>query len=219
MSKHKRFQDIQDPKEQQNYLSKLIKKHHDDELKQKWGSIVKSTNSQVRVEHKKYRYIKLVAAIGLLLLIALAVSEFIIHKQIEPSLYALKEINQPISHPGLTKGLITDNNNRSEAILNFNKRNFAKAIANFSNIENPTTEDSFYLAMSQLYSNKYDKAAQLLDPIAHSDSILNQEAKWYLTIAYVLNNSDENAVSVINQIKANDWNYSKAQELLKSLTN
>jgi len=221
MSKHKPYKDIQEPKNQELYLSKLIKKHHDDELKKRWDSIIKSKHSSAQIYNKKQSYIKssvkLAAAIGLTLLLMFIAFQLINNKQVEPSFYALQEFNQPISHPGLTKGKESDTNQRTTAIINFNAKDFKQASIDFRNISEPNTEDKFYQAMAYFYSKEYDQTIQLLSPISDSDSVLSQEAKWYLSMAYILNNSIANAEFSLSRIKPNDWNYQKAQELLKNL--
>jgi len=219
MSKHKPFKDIQDPGEQELYLSKLIKQYHDDELRDKWESIVDKEPLPHTTRNKKNTFGKIVLAILLIAMTAFILLNLMPTKEIDPSQFAMKELNQKINHPGLTKGSVTDTDNRSQAIIHFNAKDFEKAIVNFSNIENQNTEDSFYLAMSHLYTKEYNRAAQLLGPIADSESILNQEAKWYVSIAHTLNKSTAKARTTLREIQPNDWNYKKAQELLKGLTN
>jgi len=48
------------------------------------------------------------------------------------------------------------------------------------------------------------------------ESVYNQERKWYLATALILNDQVAEGKEILSQIKTGEWKYAEAQLLLKS---
>ncbi len=125
--------------------------------------------------------------------------------------------NQKITHPGLTKGAQTSNDLRISAITAFNSQKYEDAIQAFSEIENATNEDVYYKAMSSFYLEDFQKANQELQTLLNVESPFYQEVRWFLAITEVKLDDLSAAKLLLNDIDINEWNYTKSQELLKSM--
>jgi len=214
---HKKYQDLTNPSEQEEYLSKLIKKQHDDELRERWGSMVDETPLKKEPRAKKNIYTKILAAFVFIAIMALVLGKINFKKETETIQFALQEINDPIIHPGLTKGANLDNSTRTNGIVSFNAQVYDVAAKEFNNIKNKTAEDKFYLAMSHLYQKEYSDAIELLSGLSTGESDMNQESRWYEAIAYILNNDEESAMKILSTIDSNEWKYDEAKKILDHL--
>ena len=217
MSKHKKFEEIKGIKEQELYLSKLIKVQHDKELRNKWESIVEKSPPQSIDRSSQSPFLKLFFTICLLAALTFLTIKFMPSKDLDPKHFALQELSQAINHPGITKGISSDVHKRTSAIIKFNNQDFDQAILDFEKIQAATLEDNFYLGMAHFYSKEYNQAAALLTPISNTESVLTEEAKWYLSLTHILNDSPEKAISLLEQIRPNQWKYGDAQQLIKSI--
>lgn len=216
MRQHRKFSEIQDPVEQELYLEKLIKKHHDDELREQWGKLVKKKPDEPR-KSKFYPFAKLSIAASLLILLALCAYLYTSSSAKEPIYYAMEELRTPITHPGIIKGVQEDDQNRTQAILDFNKGEYESAIASFSQIDITSEEDEFYEAMAHIYSKDYTIAIKKLTPISKGQTEIAQEARWFLSQAYIMTNNSSSAKETLESIEPGDWNYEKARDLIQQL--
>lgn len=217
MAQHRKFSEINDPQEQEQYLAKLIKKHHDDELREKWSTIVKK-KPESTTNPKKHQFIKWVIFASVIMLLGLLAYFLISTTNQDPIQYAMTEVEQTITHPGITKGVSNDSEFRTKAIVAFNDSKFETAISNFMKIELPTDDDRFYTAMSHLYIENYPTAINGLKALSNKEILISQESRWYLSLAYILSNDTISAKSTLQAIGPADWNYQKATTLIKQLS-
>ncbi|MEL7120873.1 MAG: hypothetical protein AAFO07_15580 [Bacteroidota bacterium] len=123
-----------------------------------------------------------------------------------------------VYHSAATKGTKTEETTRQEAINAFNKKDYLLAEQYYSQIENKTEEDNLYTALSFLYNKKYAQGIPVLEVLERNpESKFQIEARWFLSIAYVLNGEEDKAKSLLQSISAEDWNYKKAKKMLRSL--
>jgi hypothetical protein len=210
-------------------LCKAIKKMHDLELKKEItialkkdfglfkneimsGHAIIDQSNQKKSNLRIIRNIISIAAIFLILMFG-----FLYFNSENSSLelanqYAFAEI---INHPGLTKGLLNDEQTEVDAIKLFNAMQWNEASIKFESVAKPTDATLFYSAMSYFYNKNYSAAIALFQNKHLSNSVFNQEVNWYLGLAYLLNNQANEASIVLSKIQPNDWKYKEARKLLK----
>lgn len=124
------------------------------------------------------------------------------------------------THPGVEKGASEQaTKNRMEAIKSFNDGDYVSASELFNQIPTRDEEDNYYLALSSLYAGQHAEAIPMFQNLLQNEnSKYTEEINWYLVSAYVLNADYENATKQLGQINPGNWNYDKAQRLLKKLS-
>ncbi|MCO6490409.1 MAG: hypothetical protein J5I98_18485 [Phaeodactylibacter sp.] len=122
-----------------------------------------------------------------------------------------------IYHGGALKGNAGNEEARTQAIRSFNAGEYAQAEQYFSGIGNKTEEDLFYSGMSSLYLKEYKGAIAKLESLAGSESRFQEEANWYLAIAYILDGDLATARELLSKMEPSGWNHDKARKLLEAL--
>lgn len=122
------------------------------------------------------------------------------------------------------KGASDISEQRGAAIDAYNREDFAtsarlRTVVTAS--EEATTKDFFFLGLSYLYQNPPD-GALAIEPLrlamADPSGELQDEAKWYLTLAYVSAGQFANARELLDErISAGVWKVAEAKALLHSL--
>ncbi len=205
--------------EEDQILEEVLKKQFDGELKTKWKEklenefgIKRSTNG---FKNKKYLKIFIAAAASIALFITLQLFNT---TSSDPYVLAQQLLNeQEIIHPGATKGISDENQNRILAIHMFNSKDYIKSTIYFNNLTNPTEEDSYYHGLALLLSNQYTKAILKFEENRTTGDKYLQELTWYQAIAYLLNKQPGKSNTLLRQITNTEWNYKKAQQLLKKI--
>lgn len=122
-----------------------------------------------------------------------------------------------IYHGGALKGNTENEEARTQAIRSFNAGEYAQAEQYFSGIGNKTEEDLFYSGMSSLYLKEYKDAIAKLKSLAGSESRFQEEANWYLAIAYILDGDLATARELLSKMEPSSWNHDKTRKLLEAL--
>lgn len=123
--------------------------------------------------------------------------------------YALNDVYK---HPGNIKG--SNEQDLINAIQSYNTKDYKTALEFFDNASSQTIETKFYSAMCNFYLKKYDVAAEKLSNVSLQKSVYEQEVKWFLGIALILDNKIDQGKKVLETIQPSDWNYEKAQKVL-----
>lgn len=127
-------------------------------------------------------------------------------------------LESKISHPGLSKGSIeTDQQSRIVAIHAFDEGDYPSAIINFDEISEKTPEDEFYLSVSYLFEGKLDNAKVLFQNVLEKSQQYRQECNWYLFLISSLQDENNNSKIIFDRMNDSDWNYNKADKLIKSI--
>ena len=215
----KTYSDFTNPIEQNKYLEDLIKANFDQELKEKIAHRLDTEHgiTKVKTKRRKFRILPFISGIAASLLILFLYNGLNQTSDIQNNSIIMETFNQKITHPGLTKGAQSADDLRISAITAFNSQDFQEAIHAFNGIENATNEDLYYKAMSSFYLEDFQKANQELQALLDIESSFYQEVRWFLAISEIKLNDLSAAKLLLNEIKANEWNYEKSQELLKSL--
>lgn len=125
---------------------------------------------------------------------------------------------QPASISLVEKGT-SDDELRLNAQSNFNSKNYTNAekyLTELSAIEKDNLDISFYLAIAKIGAQDYNSAISLLKTL-EEEGIYSAGAKWYIALANLeLDNQDE-AKSYLNQIPESSSYYSQARTLLQAL--
>ncbi len=107
----------------------------------------------------------------------------------------------------------------NNGMKSFRNGDYKKAVSLFKEVEKHHKElASFYIAMSYMQLNSYTEAIQYLENI-NKTSEYQQEARWYMSLAYLANNDTGKARLLLTAI-ANDHGQffnEKAQSLLEQL--
>lgn len=218
-----KYNDIKDSQKQDEYLTELLKKQFDEELKEKWAKQLKteygvsSPVPQIKEKTLIRRLLPFVGTIAACLVLFFVYQNSLQSETLNAQTAFLQELNNPIVHPGITKGLAEDNQTRQSGITQFNEQNFEDAALSFSQIKRDNTEDQFYQAMSFFYLKQSDKAIAIFEELLTKDSNFTQEMKWYLSLAYLNRGDAASAKKSLVGIQETQWKFKEARQLLESL--
>lgn len=106
------------------------------------------------------------------------------------------------------------------AVNAYNEKDFSTAIEYYEEIVETglaNDEHYFFLGLSHLYAKHYNAATQHLKEVmqVNANSKFQQETRWFLALAYLKQQDVELGRNQLLQIKVKEWNYQKAQALLK----
>jgi tetratricopeptide (TPR) repeat protein len=93
------------------------------------------------------------------------------------------------------------------AFVAYEAQNYHKAINLFNSVKNPDqVYIDFYKGICFLAINKPEESIDLLKPVSHTNDLnnkhkgFNKKAKWYLSLAYVKINDNQNAIKELTEI-------------------
>jgi len=211
------------PKEEDHLFSSILQQKFDQELKEEWAKklskdfgISKTAGDQ---SDKKWNIRKLfLISTGIAAsILFLTLWQFNFSNQtMQSHELALMELDEKLIHPGNTKGDISNALVKQQAIQSFNNEDFIGAISYFEQLTSPAADDQYYLGMSYLYNKQYDKSITIFEKIP-AGSIVDQEVKWYLCIAYVLNGNDQLAKDKLSNFEEKEWKATQAKKLLQTI--
>ena len=196
-----------------SYLSQRQKRRYSRKLAEDFN--VYRTPTNLKRNRLNYYWISAIAASILLVAV---VGPLIFNDAQSPFELAESYVEQDaFAHPGVIKGLsISDEGNREMAIRFFENGDFIVSAEKFQAIIEPSTEDQFFLALSQLKSGEHSEAIISFEQLLDRPSAFNEEIRWYLSLAYILSNQTGKAEELLSNIGSGDWKYDEAQILLKS---
>lgn len=220
-----RLQKLLDPdlskQEEDKILEELIKTQHDNELKTRWEKklseeygIDRDTIQLKKNKSSASKYIRLFIAAAAC--IALIVTVQLLNTDTANDLAQQYVTQQEILHPGASKGVINEDQNRTLAIQEFNNKNYRQSILYFESLHEVNEEDRYYHGLALLLSDQYRESIQKFEAISDRKQF-RQEINWYQSLAYILNKQENKAQKLLQQIGTNDWNHKKAKKILEVL--
>lgn len=98
----------------------------------------------------------------------------------------------------------TEADPQSEAYQN---KNWTKVIALFNKESNKTNKSYFLAGISEMQLNQFPKAIKCFENILHlnagsNDKSFEEEAEYYISLAYLMNHEEGKAVTMLNKIKS-----------------
>ena len=101
----------------------------------------------------------------------------------------------------------------TKAIQGYNKRDFNKAAEDFkrlSELQEEAITYQFYEAVCRLGNDEYTRAINLFEKLVTKENhLLQQQARWYLGVAYHNSGKTEEAINIFQQIKPGEYNYDR----------
>jgi tetratricopeptide (TPR) repeat protein len=170
----------------------------------------KETSSKPKLRKAVWRTLQAAAFIGALLVI-----RTILFSVTTVKLY--DRFYDPLSRQALSTSAITDSTNASvqAGIECYLLEDYVGAIKHL--VEVP--EGSFYLGLSQLELEQYDKARQSLQTFQDSYPE-NLDVYWYLGLTYLRLDELDNALNSLNKLSSTNNPYSdRAEELIRIIEN
>jgi len=99
----------------------------------------------------------------------------------------------------------------------FVKKDYALAITNYEKLKSTqalSALDNFYLATSYLKQKNYEKAIILFNKLKNINYQSTEEVDWLLSLAYLLSEKNEEAISLLTIIATNDQYKAKEAKIL-----
>lgn len=101
----------------------------------------------------------------------------------------------------------------------YNEGEYNFAATELSKIKTSDPDDKaadFYLGLCYLYDNKTDRAIEYLQSVSTSTSRLSNNAKWFLSLAYLKTRNEPMAKSILTAvIDAKSYKHEEAQKLIE----
>lgn len=188
------------------------------ELSKKIRTIQKNNHQGTSPKKKTYFYY-ISSAVALAAVFTLFYFSFL--QQISPS-SAFEQYHDWNTLPSFqTKSAAV--NNLAEATTLFKEEKYQEALSIFtkyaeeSNAYSPNV--ALYIGVSHLELQNYTEAIKTFDDLKNSKTLDAHKAYWYLALTYLKQENVEKAKSMLEIIvqKSSNYNYKKAQKLLKKL--
>jgi len=177
--------------------------------------------TQVNTPSTKIRsLIRPVLSIAAILVLGLFGLWFFQNNQLDARQLAIQSLNeQPPSITVLMDKNIETDTNWNAAVEAYQKQAYKIAATLFEKSSRNTAEHNFYLGLSYINQKPpvIAKAIQPLKNVVETNSKFAEEANWYLSLAYVMENNYEDAQKYLEQIPAQSGYYAKAQKMLESI--
>lgn len=101
----------------------------------------------------------------------------------------------------------------------YRTQNYSVTIDQLSKINNPSNEQTLYLALSHMYAdipNIEKTIFELKGLLANNNNVINDEAQWFLSLAYLQSGDINNGNTLLKKIVSEEsWNHKKASKLLQ----
>ena len=219
-----KYSNASSEEEKDKLLKKAVGKILDEQLRDRWSQqlaqeygVKREVAPPAIVSRRIWTRVVAIAA-GIAILIALLPLFHAEHSLEEQILNLVQE--QPISHPGVEKGITTDEDvqMRAKAIRSYNTRQYSDAARHFGMISDQKAEDVFYQATAYLYAESYNAAIKRYRDLQMEGSDqFRQETNWYLSLALILDGQKEEAKKILQTIHCDEWHYEDAREVLNNL--
>jgi hypothetical protein len=88
----------------------------------------------------------------------------------------------------------------------YRNRDWNKVIAVYQSIDNKSNKYSFLAAMAEMQLNHFSQAVHLFEEVLNSNSAdhsFQDEAEYYLSLAYIMNHQENEGIQLMNKIRAN----------------
>jgi hypothetical protein len=197
-----------------NHLDKDLRKELMAELEKDYGIKRPGLKAKRRILGFPLRSISIAASLAILMG---ALLWLFFPSQQDPEYLAYQFLGERLVHPGASKGASTVETNRNRAIASFNQGQFTEAIVHYNTMDSLRYEDKFYLSVAMLKAGQYQDNCSMLQVLSTEENVLHEEIRWYLALCLVLNEDMDTARDILNSFRPEDWKYSDAQRLKKSL--
>tara|TARA_A100001015_G_C15043542_1_gene741642 strand:- start:5903 stop:6589 length:687 start_codon:yes stop_codon:yes gene_type:complete len=101
-------------------------------------------------------------------------------------------------------------------LRDYSSGDYTLAIDKMESLGSTSDTARFYLAMSYMMIDNNEKAIKTLRDIPEG-STFQQQKNWYLGVLYFKEEDMQNALSVLNMIKEEDFKFAEAQTLIRSI--
>lgn len=225
MSSNRYFTEGQSPEEQEQLTRKFLRNKIDAEKREKWSRQLEEEYKVSRSGTALGKRVSLrwvMAAAAAVLLVMVAFSQWFIGSNATSVQHLAADFLQEerFSHSDTRKSGIGEHTLRQDAIDEYMSGDFTKAIKNWEQLQvknEATREDQFYLGLSYLYDQQFQKAVATLQlPVEQPDKF-EQERSWFIALAQIQLGDVASAQTRLERIQPGQWNYEKAQKLLQSL--
>lgn len=206
----------------------LIKQKFDQELREKMSRRLAEeygiSRTTAAVRTLRLNWVRWSAGVAAALLIGIVAWQVV--GDSSPSYQALTNEYLAMHYPNneTRKGASDISEQRGQAIAAYNRKDFATSArlrALVTTSEEATTDDFFFLGLSYLYQET-PQGAEAIEPLLQATKDpteeLQDEAKWYLALAYVAAGQFTEARALLEErIRAGVWKVAEAKALLDSL--
>lgn len=191
-------------------LNEDLRKEFEQDLKDQFG---------IHPNPGKRKVLPLKSIISIAASLAILVTLFFLLDNPSSQDLALQYSQESMVHPGATKGVSQEDIMiRTEAIRLYNNQEYREAYEKFTTLPESTEQDILFAGIAAVKAQAYDDAILLLSsPEIGASSVYREEFRWYLALAFLLNNQELRASDLLNQIEPDDWKYADAQKLLKKI--
>ena len=120
-------------------------------------------------------------------------------------------------YPNILQDRASTASTLDNALAAYQTGDYEKAAVLLEQIRQPSDTVHFYKGMSYLSQGAFDNGISSFTSIDSSNTIFTQQLNWYLAISYIGKRQPEKAIRQLEMIKAGEYNYQKAQEVLALL--
>jgi tetratricopeptide (TPR) repeat protein len=204
----------------ENNLKRVVKKHQNENLKQKLVGFEKEIEKSKPTSNSKssFKFWSMAASIAIIIGLGWIVYNTFSGPDYN-DLYAANFEAYPNTVYTITRG-DGDQSLERDAFAAYEASDYEKAITAFLGLKTKgeSTHVDFYLAQSYLHLGKDQEAIEALKSTILNDTEFKAEAHWYLVLAYLKNKDKVKAMATLKDLIENfDYNKERAQTLLKAL--
>lgn len=168
-----------------------------------------------------YNMKRVIAVAASIALIA-TISFFALNQTTQPSLQEIYTIN--FSHYENLNGQVRGENEswslESQASRAYDMGNYSLAAATYAELvkTDKSANNYFYMGLSNLESGNFKEAINNLNSTINNFDAFDKQAKWYLSLAHLANDSEEDAVATLISLTIENSTYKeKAESILKEM--
>jgi tetratricopeptide (TPR) repeat protein len=193
--------------------------------------LIRQISSTVEVDHEKpgigkpktksslifsRKYLAIAASVAIFIIISVfALLQY--QQSTSPDNLVVTYLEEPYKSPPFFKGSEAQG---EDWAINYQKGNYREAKAKLEDIVASGAtqlETEFYLGLCYLYQENPDpqNAIQQFEKVLNSNNRYNEQALWYLGLAYYLDNRKEAAVETLR--KVTDYKKQEAEKLLERI--
>jgi len=199
-------------------LQRAIKKDRSEKLKSKLVAFEKEAQTKRSSKSQQRSFFPWSIAASIAILIG--VSWFGYNTYSEPNYDDLFDANfesYPNTVQVITRGE-TNLSNEKTAFIAYESENYEEAINLFGKLDQDLNYLDFYMGISYLKIGDSEKAIAMFKKSSTEDHEFREAASWYLALAYLKNNDEQNAKATLEQhVLKYEFKKTKASQLLMLL--
>lgn len=123
-------------------------------------------------------------------------------------------------YPDFVTSRAIEESGLSKAIQYYNDEKYQLAANEFQVLylgDSLKYDVSFYLGLSYLNTGSNTKAIKILNSVVENSDKYQQQARWYLALAFLKNNQLDKAKTTLLKIKPLEYHYSESREIIENL--